>query len=121
MDGTSPPADVNQNTSPAGLVATTATAMEVSPTFAVNNFANSSPKDDTAVEEAVNMTPMQQKLNKNLHKMKSIGLTVDKQDMVDKMDGCFLVLGPQSAGKTQLTASLAGCDAFPSSQKLCTR
>ena len=105
MDDTSPPVDANQNTHPSGNT----------------NFADPSSKDETAVEEAVNMTPMQQKLNKNLHKMKSIGLTVDKQDMVDKMDGCFLVLGPQSAGKTQLTAGLAGCDAFVSSQKLSTR
>lgn len=100
-------------TSPAGE--------DISPKSVMNtNFADPS-KDEAAVEEAVNMTPMQQKLNKNLHKMKSIGLTVEKQEMVDKMDGYFLILGPQSAGKTQLTASLAGCDAFVSSQKLGTR
>ena len=49
------------------------------------------------------------------------GLSINTEIGDDDRDGLFVLAGPPSAGKSSVTARIAGCDFSPSSQKVETR
>lgn len=75
----------------------------------------------TTDEDEKTGMPKQKKLHTILNEITQHGLSINTEIGDDDRVGVFLLAGPISAGKSSLTARLAGCDFSPSSQKVETR
>ena len=75
----------------------------------------------TTNEDSSPDMPKQKKLHTILNEITQHGLSINTEIGDDDRVGVFLLAGPISAGKSSLTARLAGCDFSPSSQKVETR